>query len=771
MLQELTPRERSVLAAVGRRLTNGEIAEEFHVSVRTVESHIASLRRKLGVSSRAALVEHALEQTLSYVAVPDNTFVGRERDLEGLERLVAEHRLVTLTGAAGCGKTRLALEFARRRPGNVVVVDLAAAAAPSDVVTAIAGALSVAPGTPDLLAACGMALSAGAALLVLDNCDRVTDAAALAVGRLLDFAPALHVLTTSRTPLLRPGEAVHSVLPLGTDRDAVALLLDRAQAAAPDAPPSDRDVALRICRRLDGVPLAIELAAARLRHLAPDELDRLLASGFAALGGAASERHRTLEAAFTWSWELLSDRERDVLSRLAALPGPFDLALAEVAAGPGADAVTLELLDKSLVMRVDTGTPAPFRLLTIVRELVLARAPAELRADVRRAHVRHVVELAGRAAARARTDDSRPAAAAAARLAPAAVDAIDWALHDGDELVAPLVGSMAVLVEQYGGTAELLAALARAARHPVVRAEADATTVCALGYALCYHDMELVDDLARHVQALRGDERSDLAAHLLAGTAAAYLGRVEEALVELAAGERLARSLGDDWSLGSLLQARGMALKEVAGGTPEHLGEAMAAFEAALQAYAAAGDAMHVNNVRYMMASTACEAGTDLERAITWADQCATYADAVDNRHELAHAILTRARLTGSRSEMPQAAEAFTALGDLRCLTRCHLHLADHAASHDSDPVPHLQRAYEVATRAHDDSRRAVSLERLVREHWARRRPEEAALALGMLAAVVGQEQALVVCPELASELATWMPTVARGRASAAAGR
>jgi hypothetical protein len=118
---------------------------------------------------------------------------------------------------------------------------------------------------------------------------------------------------------------------------------------------------------------------------------------------------------------------------------------------------------------------------------------------------------------------------------------------------------------------------------------------------------------------------------------------------------------------------------------------------------------------------------------------------------------------------MPQAVEAFTAVGDLRCLARCHLHLADHAVRHGSDPVPELELAYEVATRAHDDARRARSLELLVGEHWRTRRPDQAAVALGMLAGVVGQEQALMTCPELASDLTSWLPAVARGRARAMA--
>ena len=284
----LTPRERSVLAAVERRLTNPEIAAEMYVSVRTVESHIASLRRKLGVESRGALMVAAGTTRAASVAVPHNPLRGRDDELQDLGQLLDDRPWTTLTGPGGVGKTRLALEFAGRSARTPVVVELEHAAA-EDVPARIARALDIESLAGDPVPAIATALAMQPYLLVLDNIDRVGDSVGAVIARVRAVADELQVLTTSRTPIGHPAEAVMSLRPLridGRDSPAALLLLDRLGSSRALSA-GERQSAASIAARLDGVPLALELAASVGRHLPLDELDARLGDGFAALDRAA----------------------------------------------------------------------------------------------------------------------------------------------------------------------------------------------------------------------------------------------------------------------------------------------------------------------------------------------------------------------------------------------------------------------------------------------------------------------------------------------------
>ncbi|MFF1256978.1 BTAD domain-containing putative transcriptional regulator [Streptomyces sp. NPDC058321] len=377
------------------------------------------------------------ERPRSNLPAPLTALVGRERSLAGIGQLLATERLVTLTGPGGVGKTRLAVEAARRiqdAPDGVWLVELAgergSVADLAQVVSAALGlrddALSGPPGqgaasAPEQRLA--TALRDRRTLLVLDNCEQVVDSVARLTESLLSRAPHLRILATTQEPLCVTGETVHLVEPL-EPADAVRLFTARAAAASPgfstdEATPEIRAAVLEICRRLDGIPLALELAATRVRALGVRELADRLEDRFRLLTSGrrgAPPRQQTLRAVIDWSWELLSVSERTVLRRLAVHRDGCTLdAAEEVCAGGGVrrdevlDLVT-RLVDRSLVVVVTGpgGAGPRYRLL----ESVAAYAEERLRetdelAAVRHRHLRHYAELAERAEPRLRGGGQR----------------------------------------------------------------------------------------------------------------------------------------------------------------------------------------------------------------------------------------------------------------------------------------------------------------------------------------------------------------------------
>jgi predicted ATPase/DNA-binding CsgD family transcriptional regulator len=333
-----------------------------------------------------------------------SSFIGREAELAEVRGLVAESRLVTLTGAGGAGKTRLGLQVAAALADGtgdgVWFADLAPLGDPGLVAATVADVLGVRqePGRP-VADALVEAVGGRSLLVVLDNCEHVIGACAKLADGLLRGCPHLALLATSREPLGIGGEYVHRVPSMGVPADgadpeairateAVRLLADRAAAQGVPLAGDERtaQVAGRICRRLDGMPLAIELAAARLRGMPAAELEARLDERFALLTGgprAGLPRQQTLRAMVDWSWELLTGAERAVLARLSVFAGGFGLAAAEaVASGPEVSpSEVLEhlgaLVDKSLVQFDRTGAdPARYRLLETVRQYAAGRLDA-----------------------------------------------------------------------------------------------------------------------------------------------------------------------------------------------------------------------------------------------------------------------------------------------------------------------------------------------------------------------------------------------------------
>ncbi|WP_306207426.1 AAA family ATPase [Actinoplanes sp. RD1] len=315
---------------------------------------------------------------------PGTALVGRDDDLAQVTAALAEAPLVTIVATGGAGKTRLAAEVARRAAGAVVVVELAGVRTPAEVLPTILGALGGAETTSTVnlerrvltprerLRAVAPELDG---LLVLDNCEHVLAAAADVVADLLDVAAEVAVLATSRAPLGLAEEVVHR---LGTLPDAEALGLLDARARAGGAVPTwDTDRALLLCHRLDNLPLALELAAARLRHMPIDDVLTGLDDRFALLDDALRglpERHASLWAMVDWSRELLPDAERELLQRLAVIPARFTAETAAAVAGLSDVRRGLAVLVEQslLVLDQEDGEPR-WRMLETVREYGEAR--------------------------------------------------------------------------------------------------------------------------------------------------------------------------------------------------------------------------------------------------------------------------------------------------------------------------------------------------------------------------------------------------------------
>jgi predicted ATPase len=392
--------------------------------------------------------------------------IGREQDLRVVRRalLGTEGRLLTLTGTGGCGKTRLALELAAGLlptfPDGVWLVELAPLADAELVPQAVVSALGVReqPGEA-LLATLVRALATREVLLVLDNCEHVIEGCAQMVEHLLDHCPRLRMLATSREALRITGELTWRVPSLGvpdqlatTDNllrtPAVQLFVERAQATVPNFDPAARAATVgAICRRLDGLPLAIELAAARVHALGVDQiLDRLDDSIHLLVGGSrtAPSRQQTLHATLGWSYDLLGQGERAVFRRLAVFADNFSLDAAEavcadtnVAASDVLDHLQ-HLIDKSLVMAEERDGQARYRLLEPARQYAEEQLlVCKERGAARRRHALHYLAFAE---ARARdTNIGGPrritAAAELHREYPSIRAVLAWAVESGEAQV------------------------------------------------------------------------------------------------------------------------------------------------------------------------------------------------------------------------------------------------------------------------------------------------------------------------------------------------
>ena len=387
-----------MLRAVADHLTNAEIADRLFISVRTVESHVSSLLRKLEVVDRRGLVRAAARSADSTDPVAASLpsaltpFVGRATERVALVDALGSHRLVTAVGPGGIGKTRLAqvvaADWAATHEGLVRYVDLVPVTDPAAVATSTAEALGLGEqrgrSPQETLASW---LAGRDVLLVLDNCEHVVDGVVVLLEQLLAQAPGLTVLATSRARLLVPYEWVYPVPGL-SGADAEGLFVGRAASAGWPAAQEDLPRIQEICRGLDGMALAIELAAARVPALGVAGLEAGLGERLDLLTGGKriDDRHRSLRSALDWSWAMLEPDDQAALRRVSVFGSPFTAGDADAVMSVPARHLAA-LADASLLVPQPSTEALRYRALETVRQYASERLTEAGERD--EAHARH----------------------------------------------------------------------------------------------------------------------------------------------------------------------------------------------------------------------------------------------------------------------------------------------------------------------------------------------------------------------------------------------
>ncbi|WP_157041570.1 ATP-binding protein [Nitriliruptor alkaliphilus] len=623
--------------------------------------------------------------------------VGRTADRRAVAQLLADHRLVTLTGAGGCGKTQLALavgrDLASAGPDGVWLVELATREEEDEVPVALAEVLGVddAP-AEQLLDDLVVRLRDRRALLVLDNAEHVIDGVAELVRHLLGDAPQLRILVTSRQALDVDGERTWRVRSLSLpapDADLAALerseagrlLLRRAREAQPDLVTDQEQVRalVAICRELDGIPLALELAAARLRVLAPEEVAARLDDRFSVLRSSrrgAPARHRTLEAAIGWSFDLLTPPARRLLTRLGIFAGGATLEAAELVCSdedlPATDVLQLlqDLVDRNLVVTVAAPIgPARHTLLESIRSYALAHLDGDAGA-LRRRHAGYVADLCERAGTRITgTDQVRWLNRLHAEHDEVRA-AVRWAAQAGDAtLCARIVAGAWWFWLQFGRAREGLGWARRVLLtgedlDPELRGRV--TGAAGRLAALCGDPDEAVTWLteARTAAADRDDAVGAARAEARLAQVLHLRGDVDAAHRLLGSARARVGAHGDPWTLASIADVSGHLAWSCGA-----LDDAESAYETGEVAYLAAGDRWSACGSRLGRARVARERG-DLDVAASHhAENLRVARDLTRSAFDyigIARDLRGVAAIAAARDEPAVAARLLAAAEDLR---------------------------------------------------------------------------------------------------------
>ncbi len=735
----LSARETEVLSAIGQRLTNREIADRMFISIRTVESHVSALLRKLAVTDRAGLVaaagELARQGQPRPLPEPATRFVARDVELAELAAMLDESRLVTVVGPAGVGKTRLAVRLAAalapRYAEGARLADFAGLPPGSAVAGTVARTLNLVDqpsrSTAETLRDTALHLDC---LLVADNCEHVLEELAPLLDAVLMAAGSgssdtgsggLRMLATSRQPIAVPGEVVYELAPLAT-ADATALFVDRAAAAGGyRAAGQDPAAVAELCQALDGLPLAIELAAARTRTFGADQLLEQLPRRFELLiGGARTARpaHRSLRDALQLSFSALGDDEQTLLGRLTVFRGPFDFPAVDAVCGfaPLAPAAVTDLLprlrDRSLVTGVGTDR---YRLLESVRDYAAAELPADAAGGLRRRHREHYLAVAEDAAAGLVGPEQRERRAALQAEAPNFWAAMQSAVDDADAATGwRLVAALATYWADTGQrreAADWIERLQRAADPPVLAATA--WGLAAAAFLLLAVDVERAERLAGEAARLAGQlgEDDQGPARLALGWALAYRGRRDAATAELHAALASAATSRDE-----ALALQGLALATA------DLDTAVGYAERAAAGFRRIGDLTRLANALYTMADGALNADARLADAQGWLEESLRVADAAGAQHDRAHAVFGLARVGWQEDELDTAARLLAEcvpvlrrIGDHRCAGRGMQMLGEMALRRgDPDEADRMLRASLAAAEPAGDGVTAARARRLL---------------------------------------------------------
>jgi predicted ATPase/class 3 adenylate cyclase len=679
----------------------------------------------------------SLDVAPNNLPVPITSFVGREAEMAEVKHLLAAARLLTLRGPGGAGKTRLALQAATdlldRFPDGVWLVDLAPIREPALVAQTVASALGVRePGRPpqDVL---GDVLRERTALLVLDNCEHLLAACADLCALLLPVAPGLRVLATSREPLGVAGERVFTVPPLSVpdaraaDAETVALsaaarlFVERASLYRPGFTLTGENARAvgEIARRLDGIPLALELAAARIRVLSAQEIATRLEDRFRLLTGGprgSLPHHQTLEAAIEWSYDLLAEEERRLFRHLSVFAGGFTLETAEGvcratgAAPPDMLDLLARLIDKSLVMvEPGDGRQTRYRMLETLRQFALPRLVASGEADAaRRAHRAFFLQLAEDAELRLQGPEQK------AWLDRLEADhdnfraALEWSRTDPDvETGVRLAGALWWFWEVRGYWTEgwrWLNELLPRARTATPAARVKLLNAAA-GLALRLDDFERVEALASEALALSRDvhdRRTEASCLVILGIHACRTENYGKAEILGGEGLTLATQLGDTvgtaWAratLGFVARSKGEAEK------------AQTLLEESLRQLTALGHTWAIAIVSINLGQLARDRG-DLHAAVAFFEEALVRMRQIGDRSYIAYGELNLGIAVSAMGDHRRAAALYQDclalrrdLGERRGIVTCLAALGCAAASLDEhDRAAVLFGAFEAQREA-----------------------------------------------------------------------